>query len=68
MPKYFSHDHVRFSLWNAGLEDDALEQLSKVVLQCSSLKDLCLDGNAYIRQHRYDLFLKEESRYTLLKS
>ena len=57
---------MHFSLWNAGLEDGTLEQLSKIVLQCTGLKDLCLDGNAYIRKHRYDLLLKEESRYTKL--
>jgi len=52
---------VSINLWNAGLEDSTLEQLSKIVLQCTGLKDLCLDGNAYIRKHRYDLLLKEES-------
>jgi len=52
---------VSINLWNAGLEDGTLEVLSKVVLQCTALKDLCLDGNAYIRKHRYDLLLKEES-------
>ncbi|XP_065064000.1 leucine-rich repeat-containing protein 71-like isoform X1 [Rhopilema esculentum] len=51
---------VSINLWNAGLSDDTLELLAKIVVQCHSLKDLCLDGNAYIRQHHYDLFLKEE--------
>eukprot|EP00112_Aurelia_sp_Birch-Aquarium-sp1_P009463 Seg2075.2 transcript_id=Seg2075.2/GoldUCD/mRNA.D3Y31 product="Leucine-rich repeat-containing protein 71" protein_id=Seg2075.2/GoldUCD/D3Y31 len=53
---------VSINLWNAGLIDETLESLAKIVVQCNSLKDLSLDGNAYIRQHRYDLFLKEESR------
>ena len=55
-------DHLTtLDLWNAGLNDETLLQLSVCLTQSHSLQTLNLDGNDKTVNQRFDLFIGENS-------
>lgn len=59
-------DHLtNLDLWNAGLNDETLDTVGKSVAASPSLQALSLDGNSFVRNQRFDVFLNNDGKNAL---